>query len=78
MSAITSLNCSIEKDMASLITYTSVAVFITVVKKPLLPGYIVFVIAFYMKLSSSIGGFLILAISNMINGYVSLKRINVN
>ena len=75
--AISGFNSSIDNDMASLFTYTSVAIFITAVKKPLLPGYIVFIMSYYMRISSLIGFMFIRAITNSISANVSTKRIQV-
>ncbi len=64
--------------MASLFTYTSVAIFISIVKKPLLPGYIVFIISYYMRISVTVGFMFIKGITNLIAANVSCTRIEVN
>ena len=75
---ISALNSSIDNELASIITYTSVAIFIKIVNKPLLPGYIVFVIAYYMRLCSSVGFYFIKAITGIFAAHISCKRIQVN
>jgi hypothetical protein len=64
--------------MASIITYVSVAVFIQIVTKPLLPGYIVFVIAYYMRLCGSVVFHFIKSVTGLFAANVSCKRIQVN
>jgi hypothetical protein len=63
--------------LTSFITFTSIAVFINIVNKPLLPGYIVFVMAYYMRICSTIGFFFIKALTNLFGARVSFKRIEV-
>ena len=63
--------------MACFITYTSVAIFISIVSKPLLPAYIVFVIAYYMRICGTIGFFFIKGLTGVFGANESCKRIEV-
>jgi hypothetical protein len=64
--------------MPLIITFTSIAVFIKIVSKPLLPGYIVIVLAYCMKICSAIGFYFVKAVTNALAANVSCKRIQVS
>nr|UOU03343.1 ATP-binding cassette subfamily C4-4-2 [Brachionus rubens] len=67
-------NGIVDLILPSLITFTSVTFFIFFTNRPLIPSYIVLAMSFYMRISQSMGFFFIKALTFLIGGKVSLKR----
>jgi hypothetical protein len=66
-----------DTDLVPMITYTSIAVFVSVTSKALRPSYIVLVMSYYMIITFGVGFYFIRALSFLIGAFVSVNRIQV-
>jgi hypothetical protein len=74
---VRAINSSIDLDFGSLINYASVATFIFLANKPLLPKYVIFSISYYSRLCATVGFFFVRSLTYLIAAKVSLRRIKV-
>lgn len=71
-----SITLSIDNIMATLMTLFNIVFFVKYSNAALIPNYIVFSLGFYMRLCYSIGYNFTRSLTTLINGLVSIKRLN--
>ena len=71
---LSAINSLFENDLSCFITYLSVTVFVTCMRIPFVPSYLVFAMGYYSRLCTTVGFYLSRAITMWMSALVSLRR----
>ena len=71
---LSAINSLFENDLSCFITYLSVTVFVTCMRIPFVPSYLVFAMGYYARLCTTVGFYLSRAITMCMGALVSLRR----